>query len=191
MAKRPIRRRLECIVRIRFALSHGALLPCLAQQTTTMRRRCDRPQAKRGANHDKPTDHHPPRLPPRPDEAYTRPPANRSAADLATSPLIIIAARSGAARRSESSCLTGRRALPARQPQRGRTSRQLSDHHRRAKQRGQTRRKLLFCPQTHSCNKPNWKFGLPRCNFKLNSNAALSRAGRRTGFGEETDPASA
>ena len=155
MAKGQIRRRLECIVRIRFAVSHGALLPCLAQQITTMRRRCDRPQAKRGAHREQPSDHHPPRLPPRPDEAHSRPPANRSAADLATRQLIIIAARSGAARRSESSCLIGRRALPARQPQRGRPGRQLSDHHRRAKQRGQTRRKLLFCPQTHSCPEPN------------------------------------
>ncbi len=156
--------------------------PNLAQQATSVRRGCDRPQPKRGANREKPTDHHPPRLTVRPDEAHSRPTANPSAADLATSPLIIIAARSGAARRSESSCLTGRKALPARQPQRGRPRRQLSDHHRRAEQRGQTRRKLLFCPQTHSCNKPNWKFGLPRCNFNLNSNAAISRAGRKDRF---------
>jgi hypothetical protein len=142
-----------------------------------MRRRCDRPQAKRGANHDKPTDHHPPRLPPRPDEAYTRPPANRSVADLATSPLIIIAARSGAARRSDSSCLTARSALLARQPQRGRPGRQASHHHRRAEQCGQARRRLLFRPQIHSCPKSNWTFGIPRFNFKLNSNAAITRAG--------------
>jgi hypothetical protein len=156
-----------------------------------MRRRCDRPQAKRGANRDKSTDHHPPRLTVRPDEAHSRPPANRSAADLATSSLIIIAARSDAARRSESSCLTARSALPARQPERGRPRRQASHHHRRAKQRGQTKRKLLFSPQTHPCAKPNWKFGLPQCNFKLNSNAALSRRGAEVGLSEEPDPRSA
>jgi hypothetical protein len=179
----------------------NALVRKLAQQAASLRRRCDRPQAKRGANREKSTDHHPPRLQPRPDEARTRPPANRSAAGVpqvnSTSP----AARSAAARRSQSSCLTARSTLPARTPERGRPCPSSTDHHRRAEQRGQTKRRLLLDsttgdtrPKTSAHWKPqakqkpqradaaiwrkdNWVNASPQGQLQMNANAALSRCG--------------
>jgi hypothetical protein len=121
-----------------------APIPKLAQQAGSLRRRCDRPQAKRGAHHDSSTDHHPPRLQPRPDEAHSRPPANRSAAGVPQVNSSSPAARSDAARRSESSCLTARPTLPARKPERGRPCPGSTDHQCRASQCGPTKRHLLL-----------------------------------------------
>ena len=118
----------------------------LAQQIASLRRCSDRPQAKRGTVCLKKSNHHPPRLQVRPDEAQSRPPANRSAADFATKLRITTAARSGAARRSSSSCLTARPTLPASKPKRGRPCRQSPHHHCRAKQCGKTKPELLFNP---------------------------------------------
>ena len=158
----------------------------LAQQVTSLRRCTDRPQAKRGTVCPKTSDHHPPRLQVRPDEARSRPPANRSAANLATKLRIITAARSGAARRSISSCLTARSALPASKPKRGRPCRQAPYHHCRAKQCGKTMPELLFnltsqrrfsTSRIHSCGKPYRKAFPDDPGFQTNSNAMISRSG--------------
>ena len=172
----------------------------LAKQVTSLRRRSGRPQAKRGTTRLKTSDHHPPRLQVRPDEAWSRPPANRSAADLATKLRIITAARSGAARRSSSSCLTARPTLPASKPKRGRPCRQAPYHHCRAKQCGKTMPELLFnlssqrrfsTSRTQSCGRPYLKILPGDLGFQTNSNAVLSRAGSAVRLCEEPVPASA
>ena len=173
----------------------------LAQQATSLRRWSDRPQAKRGAICLKTSDHHPPRLQVRPDEAWSRPPANRSAADLATKLRIITAARSGAARRSSSSCLTARPTLPASKPKRGQPCRQAPYHHCRAKQCGKTMPELLFNLTTQRrssssriqrCGKPYLKILPGDLGFQTNSNAALSRRGTtRCGRSRAREPRSA
>ena len=128
-------------------------MPKLAEQTTSLCRRSDRPQAKRGAILPCDFNHHPPRLQARPTKAHTRPPLSRSAANLATVLHIIIAARSGAARHATSSCWKEPPTLPARQPQRGRTCHCASYHHCRAEQRGQTKRQQLL-ERTDNGNRP-------------------------------------
>jgi len=114
-----------------------------------MRRRCDRPQAKRGATQDKPSDHLPPRLQVRPDKA-------------------------------KASCLTARWALPARQPQLGRTWLKTSHHHRRAEQRGQTKRQQLLACATYDTRPPT------SAPTKLNAKPKPQRAATRQSGDRQT-----